>query len=166
MKQIYSHCSLPIFCSSTKVSEDIKIEEDKTIFINNLLLPKGPSCRKETLDSWWFWYCDKIGYFLIMNMIWIVHWSRSLSCSWWSLEWRSHSRICCESSEDHLQLCPSSWDESASWSGSTWSQRRRQRGERRGRLSNSAWQTPVWQLGPGAVAPSQQSLLSSSVWFH
>ena len=101
-----------------------------------------------------------------MNMIWIVHWSRSLSCSWWSLEWRSHSRRCCQSSEDHLQLCPSSWDESASWSGSTWSQRRRQRGERRGRWSNSAWQTPVWQLGPGAVAPSQQSLLSSSILFH
>ena len=101
-----------------------------------------------------------------MNMIWIVHWSRSLSCSWWSLEWRSHSRRCCQSSEDHLQLCPSSWDESASWSGSTWFQRRRQRGERRGRWSNSAWQTPVWQLGPGAVAPSQQSLLSSSILFH
>ena len=43
---MYSHCSLPIFCSSTKLSEDIKFEEDKTIFINNLLLPKGPNTRK------------------------------------------------------------------------------------------------------------------------
>jgi len=50
MKQIYSHCSLPIFCSSTKVSEDIKIEEDNTIFINNLLLPKGLSDNEYDLN--------------------------------------------------------------------------------------------------------------------